>query len=127
MTDREVEQSGLERGATLTDIREGIDAIDREIVALIARRQQWVARAGALKRDESGVRAPSRVDEVIARVRRMAAEAGAAPDVVEGAYRAMIAGFIDLEMSMLATRTADGAPADGAPAGARQSAHVSNA
>lgn len=96
---------------SLVDIREGIDAIDREIVALIARRQQWVARAGALKRDESGVRAPSRVEEVIARVRAMAAEAGAAPEVVEGAYRAMIAGFIDLEMSMLAARTGGAQPA----------------
>lgn len=121
----EPSQESPERGATLLDIRGRIDGIDREIVALIARRQQWVARAGALKRDESGVRAPSRVEEVIARVRAMAADAGAAPNVVEGAYRAMIAGFIELEMSMLTEHAADSDRSVAASDGA-QSTQVSN-
>lgn len=108
MTQSDAEETMPERGATLVDIRGRIDELDRKIVALIAQRQQWVARAGALKRDESGVRSPSRVEEVIARVRAMAADAGAAPQVVEGAYRAMIAGFIELEMSMLAERSPGG-------------------
>lgn len=89
------------RDAMLAEVRGRIDSIDREIVNLIAQRQRWVVRAGQMKRDETGVRAPRRVEQVVARVRRMAPKAGASPDVVEVTYRAMIDGFIALEMSVL--------------------------
>ena len=84
----------------LTEIREAINGLDERIVALIGQRQAWVERAGRLKRDqdEDAVRAPSRVDAVIARVRALATLAGASPEVVERTYRAMIAAFVDLEM-----------------------------
>jgi isochorismate pyruvate lyase len=57
-----------------------------------------VVTAGSLKRDEDAVRAPARVEQVIAKVRALADESGASPDVVEGAYRALIAGFVELEL-----------------------------
>ena len=84
--------------ATLDDVRAKIDLIDRGIVALIAERQQWVVAAGALKADEQAVRAPARVEQVIAKVRALAEDEGASPDVVESAYRALISAFIDLEL-----------------------------
>src|SRR6478609_6627898 len=84
---------------TLGDVRANIDALDRRIVALIAERQQWVVAAGALKTDEAGVRAPARVEQVIAKVRGLAEDEGASPDVVERAYRALISAFIDLELA----------------------------
>jgi len=68
------------------------------MVELIAERQDLVIAAGALKRDENAVRAPARVEQVIAKVRLLAQDAGASPDVVERAYRALIAAFIDLEL-----------------------------
>jgi len=92
---------GTGRDATadaLGEVRGAIDAIDRRIVALVAERQGWVERAGALKRDERGVRAPDRVEQVVATVRSLAAEADGSPDVVERTYRAMIAAFVDLEL-----------------------------
>jgi isochorismate pyruvate lyase len=94
---------------TLSDIRSSIDELDREIVALIARRQSWVVKAGELKRGEEddAVRAPARVQSVVARVRELAADAGASPDVVEATYRAMISGFIDLELSVHAQAAAE--------------------
>ena len=84
----------------LAEICEAINGLDERIVALIGQRQAWVERAGRLKRDqdEDAVRAPSRVDAVIARVRALATLAGASPEVVERTYRAMIAAFVDLEM-----------------------------
>ena len=82
----------------LHGIRQAIDALDREIVALIARRQELVEAAGALKKDADAVRAPDRVEQVIARVRSAAMDAGADPDVVEATFRAMIDAFISLEM-----------------------------
>jgi isochorismate pyruvate lyase len=84
----------------LAEVRAGIDALDREIVALIARREQLVRRAGTLKADTAAVRAPARVEQVVERVRGVAQEQGASPDVVERTYRAMIAAFVDLELGV---------------------------
>lgn len=83
---------------TLDEVRENIDALDRRIISLLAERQRWVLAAGSLKEDEQGVRAPGRVEQVIAKVRSVAEESGASPDIVEGAYRALIDGFIELEL-----------------------------
>jgi isochorismate pyruvate lyase len=88
-----VDDDGTGRDATadvLGEVRGAIDTIDRRIVSLLAERQGWVERAGALKRDERGVRAPDRVEQVVATVRS---------DVVERTYRAMIAAFVDLELA----------------------------
>ncbi len=84
----------------LADVRRRIDAIDRRMVALIAERQACVVRAGSLKADAAAVRAPARVEQVIARVRALAVEQGASPDVVEVTYRALIGAFISLELDV---------------------------
>lgn len=83
----------------LADVRNRIDALDTQIVELIAERQRWVVRAGELKRGQpiDTVDAPDRVAAVIDRVRELAAQSGASPDVVERAYRGLIDGFIQLE------------------------------
>lgn len=84
--------------ANIDAVRAEIDALDRRIVELIAERQQWVVVAGSLKKNEDAVRAPARVEQVIAKVRALAEEAGASPEVMERTYRALIAAFIDLEL-----------------------------
>lgn len=89
---------------SLDQVRESIDTLDRQIVNLLAERQQWVVRAGALKRDEADVRAPARVEQVIEKVRGLASEGGASPEVVEATYRALIGAFIDLELTVHQSR-----------------------
>ena len=84
---------------TLSDIRREIDDIDAELVRRLAARERLVRRAAALKSDEHAVRAPGRVDEVIGKVRALADDAGASPEVVERVYRTMIGAFIDLELT----------------------------
>jgi len=84
----------------LESVRADIDAIDRQIVTLIAERQGRVEAAGRLKSDRAAVRAPSRVESVIEKVRGLAEEAGADPTVVEQTYRSMIAAFIELELAV---------------------------
>jgi|tagenome__1003787_1003787.scaffolds.fasta_scaffold20965797_3 isochorismate pyruvate lyase len=86
----------------IQQIRAEIDRLDRQIVALIAEREQFVRRAGRVKTDTAGVRAPKRVEQVVERVRALAGELGATPDVVERTYRAMISAFIELELSAFA-------------------------
>lgn len=89
----------LEKIPTLDVVRSAIDEIDQELVTLIAERQKWVLVAGSLKSDKDGVRAPSRVGQVIDKVRSLAGSTGASPDVAERTYRAMIGAFIDLELA----------------------------
>lgn len=89
--------------ASLDDIRREIDAIDRDIVALVARRNERVLRLLEHKRTPDAIRVPAREEEVVANVRRMATENGADPDVVERVYRAMIAAFVEYELRELQT------------------------
>jgi isochorismate pyruvate lyase len=45
---------------SIEDVRLGIDALDREIIALLGRRARYVEAAARFKTGESGVRAPER-------------------------------------------------------------------
>ncbi|WP_073260134.1 chorismate mutase [Cryptosporangium aurantiacum] len=99
----------------LPEIRAGIDQLDRQIVGLLSRREELVRRAGRLKTDSDAVRAPNRVEQVIGKVRTLATESGADPDVVEATYRAMIAAFIDLELRVHAGQHATGSSSGHGP------------
>lgn len=91
---------------SLEQVRERIDQIDRAMVDLIAQRGGFVAQAARFKKDSADVRAPARVEQVIAKVRALADERGASSSVVEQVYRAMIAAFIDEELHIHATLSA---------------------
>lgn len=84
--------------SSLNEVRENIDAIDREIVALLARRGAFVINAASFKKTKDEVKAPNRVDQVISKVISLAQEQGANPEVVESVYRAMISAFIQAEL-----------------------------
>jgi isochorismate pyruvate lyase len=84
---------------SLAEIRSRIDVIDAEVVRLLARRQSLVRAAASLKADEGEVRAPDRVERVVAAVRDRAERSGLAPEVAEAVWRAMIGAFIELELS----------------------------
>ena len=95
--------------ASLADVRDAIDRIDREIVALMAERGQYVAEAGRFKADPAAVSAPARVEAIIARVKAMAREDGLAESVAELSYRAMIAAFEDFERDVWTRRNGSAA------------------
>ncbi len=82
----------------IEDVRQAIDALDREIVTLIGRRARYVEAAARFKNSEQGVRAPERQREMLAQRRRWAEEAGLDPDVIEGIYRTLVSYFVDREM-----------------------------
>jgi isochorismate pyruvate lyase len=82
---------------SLDEVRAQIDRLDREIVALLAERGDYVRQAARFKKTSADVAAPARVEQVIGKVRGLAGEKGADPVVVERVYRAMIAAFIDAE------------------------------
>jgi len=84
---------------SLEHVRENIDRLDRQIVALLAERGSFVSQAAYFKKDSDGVKAPQRVEQVISKVRDLAQTLGANPDVTEQVYRAMIAAFIQQELA----------------------------
>ncbi|MCE6994736.1 chorismate mutase [Saccharothrix sp. S26] len=84
---------------SLAEVRERIDAIDSDLVRLLAQRQSLVRAAASFKADDQAVRAPDRVAQVIASVRDRAVSSGLDPAVAEAVWRAMIAAFIEVELA----------------------------
>ena len=86
---------------SIEDVRQGIDALDREIMALLGRRARYVEAAARFKTEESDVRAPERQRTMIEARRRWAEEEGLSPEVIEDIYRTLISYFIDRELNRL--------------------------
>ena len=86
----------------MTEVRAAIDALDEQIVALLARRTGYVAEAARIKGDESQIVDLLRVEYIVDRVKRQASELGAPPEVVESAYRALIGASIEFERRQFA-------------------------
>ncbi len=86
----------------LKEVRQAIDAIDGELITLLAKRQYFVEQAGLLKpkNDAVAVADPERVSQVIADRRSKAEHAGLSPDVAEAVWRSMIDAFIRLELGV---------------------------
>lgn len=82
----------------LADVRTNIDRLDEGIVALIAERAMYVKDAARFKRDAFQVSAPARQEEVFRKVRLLAQRHDRGfehlDEVVDAAYRAMVAAFI---------------------------------
>lgn len=95
---------------SLDEVRAQIDRIDGEIVRLIGERAGYARQAGRFKPTAADVRAPARVEQVIARVRGLATEHGADPDLVEGVYRPMIEALTELQ---IAAKAREEAPSPG--------------
>lgn len=89
----------------LAGLRREIDRIDDAVVRLLAERAMYVKDAARFKRDAFQVSAPARQAQVFARVRELAERHHPSfnggfdglPDVVEAAYRALVAGYIGCE------------------------------
>lgn len=84
--------------SSLEEVRENIDRIDDAIIKLLAERGTYVKEASVFKTSEEGVKAPNRVESVIAKVRKRAVDYGADPDMAEALYREMISRFVNKEM-----------------------------
>lgn len=76
---------------SLDDIRAGMDAVDREIVRLIAERVEYVRAAANYKTSSANVAAPERVAAVLKTRREWAEAASLSGEVVEKLYRDLVA------------------------------------
>lgn len=87
----------IKKCSDIGEVRSEIDRIDDTIVKLIAERGEYVKQAAGFKKDSDDVKAPDRVEKVIAGVRAKAESYGANPDITEAVYRTMISCFINAE------------------------------
>lgn len=88
---------------SLAQLRALIDRIDRDLVRLLALRQSCIDRAAVLKLTEGlPARIPSRVEEVVERVREAAEQEGFDPDLGEVLWRRLIDWSIEREEAELA-------------------------
>ena len=85
---------------SIEEVRENINMIDRKIIELISQRSGYVEQAAKFKKTTEDVKAPSRVEEVISKVRGLAVENDLDPDIVEKIYRTMISCFVDYELKV---------------------------
>jgi isochorismate pyruvate lyase len=75
----------------MTELRVEIDALDRDLVALLVRRAAYIDRAITLKQREAlPARIDDRVAEVLDRVRRRAEADGLDGDLAETLWRHLI-------------------------------------
>lgn len=83
----------------LEDIRTEIDNIDREIIATLGKRFEYVKAAAKFKKNETSVKAPERFKTMLKQTRRIWAKAeGLNPDVIEDVYRDLVNYFINAEL-----------------------------
>ncbi len=75
---------------SLEEIREGMDALDREIIRILAERVAYVRAAAKFKTSSAAVAAPDRVQKVLDTRRDWAIAAGLDGDVIRGLYRDIV-------------------------------------
>ncbi|MGH1367204.1 MAG: chorismate mutase [Maritimibacter sp.] len=87
---------------SLAELRAGIDAIDAEIMQLLAERLAYADAVVPLKAAAGiAAAAPSRVQDVINKVRNKAQETGFDPEIAEPMWRVMIEAIIAREQRSL--------------------------
>lgn len=75
---------------TMIEVRQGVDAIDRLLVAVLAERQRYMDAAARIKPDRVTVRDNARIEDVVAKVKATAREAGLSEDIAEPVWRTLI-------------------------------------
>lgn len=89
---------------TMNEIREGVDALDRELVALLVERQRYMERAALIKNKREDVRDEARISDVIAKVLAEAKRCGLSQDIAEPVWRTLIERCIAHELKAFDAR-----------------------
>ncbi|HEX4711117.1 chorismate mutase [Phenylobacterium sp.] len=75
---------------TMTEVRQGVDALDRLLVSVLAERQRYMDAAARIKQDRAAVRDDARIEDVVAKVRAAARAAGLSEEIAEPVWRILI-------------------------------------
>ncbi len=97
--------------STMTEVRREIDRLDRAIVALLSERFGYIAQAAAIKQRREEIRDEPRIEDVIAKVSKLAALADAPVERVAAAYRELVEQSIAHEAALFEARMSQAGPA----------------
>jgi len=82
----------------MLEVREGVDALDRELVAMLVRRQGYMEAAARIKPTRDAVRDEPRIEAVVANVLAEAEKLGLSAEIAEPVWREMIERCIAYEL-----------------------------
>ncbi|MBB4618251.1 chorismate mutase [Sphingomonas abaci] len=83
---------------TMTEVRAGVDALDRELVALLARRFAYMDAAARIKPARGAVRDEARKTQVIANARAEAERLGLPAEVIADLWERLVEASIAYEL-----------------------------
>lgn len=86
---------------SLSEIRSQIDQLDRQIIALLGQRFEYVKEVVKYKSNSSEIIAQERFNEVISSRRKLAIKNNLSPDTIEKIYRILLEYFIEEEYHLL--------------------------
>ncbi len=84
----------------MSEVREEIDRVDRLIVPLLIERLGYIAQAGHIKADRGAVRDNWRVEDVVSKAKKTAAELKGNEAYIEDIYRHLIEWSINHEFGV---------------------------
>lgn len=84
---------------TMTDVRAGVDAVDRALIALLARRFGYMDAAARIKPDRGMVRDEARKAQVIDNARAAARAAGVPEDAIAALWEQLVEASIAYELA----------------------------
>ena len=79
-----------EECGSMVEVRQGVDALDRALVTLLAERQRYMHAAARIKPSRDVVHDDARIEDVVAKVLASAETAGLSPDIAEPVWRTLI-------------------------------------
>ena len=85
---------------TMTEVRQGVDALDRALVTLLAERQAYMDAAARIKADRAAVRDTARIEDVVTKVKAAARAAGLSETIAEPVWRLLIERCIAYEFGV---------------------------
>lgn len=92
----------------MTEVRDGVDAVDRAMVGLLAVRQAYMGRAATIKKARADVRDEARIKDVLAKVREEAQKAGLHDAFVKAVWPGLIETSIAFEFAVWDATRKDG-------------------
>jgi len=89
----------IKKCQTLDEAREEIDKVDEQIIALIARRNDYIKQIAHFKTSIEEVKAEDRIGAVISRAREQAISLGLSPNLINDLYVRMIDAMVESEVA----------------------------
>lgn len=88
----------------MSDVRAGVDAVDADLMALLAARFRYMDAAARIKQKRAAVRDEGRKAQVLANVQALAAELGVPTAVVTALWEQLVEASIAYEFDRFAEK-----------------------